>query len=77
MRSTDNPFEGFGETIVPSNPMFTQAQVNRILGQSLASVYHDLLKAPLPNHLQALLDQLNEGHSSPGGGSRDGSGSTS
>lgn len=72
MRSMNNPFRQFNETIVPSSLNFTQAQVNWILGQSLARIYQDFLKAPVPESLKALLDQLDEGHSSSedGGGSR-------
>ena len=39
---------------------FAQAEVNYILGNSLRSVYKDLLQQPVPAHLQALLDQLEE-----------------
>lgn len=60
MRPMNNPFKQFNETLVPSSLNFSQAQVNWILGQSLASIYQDLLKAPVPEHLQALLDQLPE-----------------
>lgn len=60
MRSMNNPFKHFNETAVPSSLNFTQAQVNWILGQSLASIYQDILKAPVPEHLQVLLDQLSE-----------------
>lgn len=64
MSSMNNPFKQFNERLVPSSLNFTQAQVNWILGQSLASIYQDLLKAPVPKHLQALLNQLDEGHCS-------------
>lgn len=64
MRSMDNPLSEFSETSAPSRLNFTQAQVNWILGQSLASIYQDILKAPVPQHLQSLLDQLNREHSS-------------
>ena len=37
---------------------FTQTQVNFILGHSLASIYQDVLKQPLPEHLKVLIDQL-------------------
>jgi hypothetical protein len=59
-----NPFRRFNETAVPSSLNFTQAQVNWILGQSLASIYQDLLKSPTPENLQALLDRLDEEHPS-------------
>lgn len=64
MRSMNNPFKQFNETLLPSSLNFTQAQVNWILGQSLASIYQDLLKAPVPEHLEALLNQLHEDASS-------------
>jgi hypothetical protein len=37
---------------------FSQSQVNWILGNSLAQLYGDVLKSPLPDQLQALVDQL-------------------
>ncbi len=67
MRSMDDPFQRFSETIVPGSLNFTQTQMNLILGQSLASIYQDILKAPVPQHLQTLLDQLNEEYSSSEG----------
>jgi hypothetical protein len=39
---------------------FTQTQVNFILGHSLASIYQDVLKQPLPEHLKVLIDQLDQ-----------------
>jgi hypothetical protein len=64
MRSMDDPAKQFNETIAPGSLNFMQAQVNWILGQSLASIYQDILKAPVPQYLQDLLDQLNEEHTS-------------
>lgn len=60
MRSMDKPSKQLDESVVPGGLNFSQAQVNWILGQSLASIYQDLLKAPVPENLQALLDQLDE-----------------
>ena len=37
---------------------FSQTQVNFILGHSLASIYQDVLKQPIPAHLMALINQL-------------------
>lgn len=37
---------------------FTQTQVNFILAHSLAAMYQEVLSAPVPEHLQALLNQL-------------------
>jgi hypothetical protein len=37
---------------------FAQTEVNYILGTSLRAVYQDLLQQPVPDHLQALLDQM-------------------
>lgn len=39
---------------------FTQAEVYFILGTSLRTLYQDLLRQPVPSHLQTLLDQLDE-----------------
>jgi hypothetical protein len=44
---------------------FSQSQVNFILGHSLRSVYQDFLNAPLPDHLQVLLEQIDAGSTSP------------
>jgi hypothetical protein len=43
---------------VPKSLTFSQAQVNHILGYSLAKLYQDLMKAPIPEKLQALLDEI-------------------
>jgi hypothetical protein len=45
---------------VPNNLAFTQAQVNFILGYSLACLYQELLTAPVPEHLKAIVDRLDE-----------------
>ncbi len=37
---------------------FSQTQVNYILGHSLASLYQDMLKQPMPDQLGTLLHQL-------------------
>jgi hypothetical protein len=37
---------------------FSQAQVNFILGHSLASIYQDVLKQPMPDQLRGLVHQL-------------------
>jgi hypothetical protein len=34
---------------------FSQAQVNFILGHSLASIYQDVLKQPMPDQLRGLV----------------------
>jgi len=39
---------------------FTQAQANFILGHSLASLYQDVLKQPLPEHLRTLVERLGQ-----------------
>jgi hypothetical protein len=39
---------------------FSQEQANFILGHSLRSIYQDLLAAPMPEHLNALVDRLEE-----------------
>jgi len=43
---------------IPNSLTFSQAQVNFILGRSIASIYRDLLNEPMPPHLQELIDQL-------------------
>lgn len=45
---------------IPNSLTFEQAHVNFILGHSLARLYQDVLMAPVPEHLQALLDQMAE-----------------
>jgi hypothetical protein len=40
---------------------FSQTQVNFILGHSLASIYQDVLKQPIPAHLMALINRLDRG----------------
>jgi hypothetical protein len=45
---------------IPNSLTFSQEQVNIILGHSLRSVYQDLLNTPVPEHLKALLDQLEQ-----------------
>lgn len=47
-----------GGTAEPNSLIFSQAQVNHILGYSLAKLHQDLMKAPIPEKLQALLDQI-------------------
>ncbi len=42
---------------------FTQTQVNFILGHSLASIYQDMLKQPIPAHLMALINRLDRKNS--------------
>ena len=37
---------------------FSQHQVNFILGHSLASIYQDMLKEPIPPQLMALVNRL-------------------
>ncbi len=37
---------------------FSQTQVNYILGHSLASIYQDVLKQPMPDQLRGLVCQL-------------------
>ncbi len=43
---------------IPNKLNYTQAHVNLILGHSLAKMYQDTLKSPIPERLQSLLDQL-------------------
>ncbi|MET0429901.1 MAG: hypothetical protein ABW026_15570 [Microvirga sp.] len=43
---------------IPDSLTFSQAQVNHILGVSLAQIYQTLLESPLPDRLQALISQL-------------------
>ncbi|RDI51359.1 hypothetical protein DES45_11815 [Microvirga subterranea] len=50
-----------GGTAEPNSLIFSQTQVNHILGSSLAKLYQDLMKAPIPEKLQALLDQIGAG----------------
>ena len=42
---------------------FSQTQVNYILGHSLASIYQDVLKQPMPDQLRTLIHQLERKHS--------------
>jgi hypothetical protein len=44
--------------LVPNSLTFAQIQVNHILGYSLAKLYQDLKKAPVPAKLQALMKDL-------------------
>jgi hypothetical protein len=37
---------------------FQQQQVNFILGHSIQSLYQDVMREPIPVHLQALAEQL-------------------
>ena len=37
---------------------FSQAQVNYILGHSLASIYQEMLKQPMPDQLHGLIRAL-------------------
>ncbi|WP_445500707.1 NepR family anti-sigma factor [Microvirga sp. G4-2] len=43
---------------IPNSLNLIQDQVNLILGQMLASLYQDLVNAPVPERLRALLHQL-------------------
>jgi hypothetical protein len=43
---------------IPNKLNYTQAHVNLILGHSLAKMYQDTLRSPIPERLQSLLDQL-------------------
>jgi hypothetical protein len=43
---------------IPDSLTFSQKQVNEILGWSLATLYRETLKEPLPDQLKALIDQL-------------------
>ncbi len=43
---------------IPNKLNYTQAHMNLILGHSLAKMYQDTLKSPVPERLQSLLDQL-------------------
>ena len=45
---------------IPNSLNLTQDQVNLILGQMLASLYQDLVNAPVPERLRTLLHQLEE-----------------
>jgi hypothetical protein len=57
--------ESYTTNQIPNGLTFSQEQVNLILGHALRSVYQDLLKAPMPEYLKTLLDQLDERHSPP------------
>ena len=50
--------ERHGRKPVPNSLTFAQTQVNHILGYSLAKLYQDLKKAPVPAKLQALMKDL-------------------
>lgn len=52
----DRPFVRCRESLNSLN--FSQTQVNYILGHSLASIYQDMLKQPMPDQLRSLLHQL-------------------
>ena len=43
---------------VPDSLTFSQVQVNSMLGHSLAQLYQDVIKAPMPAELQALIHRL-------------------
>jgi hypothetical protein len=43
---------------MPDSLTFSQAQVTFVLGCSLRSIYEDVLNAPMPEHLTALVRQL-------------------
>ena len=45
---------------IPDSLTFSQEQVTFILGHSLRSIYQDVLNAPLPEHLQALVQRLED-----------------
>ena len=69
--------ERHGRKPVPNSLTFAQTQVNHILGYSLAKLYQDLKKAPVPAKLQALMHDLEvamarqqEPHLVPEGASR-------
>lgn len=63
MSSFRKPDHLYDERLVPNSLTFTQAQVNFILGRSLASIYQELLNAPVPERLKVILDRLDEGDS--------------
>ena len=50
---------------VPNSLNFSQEQVTFILSHSLRSLYDDVLEAELPDRLKALVEQLENGHSTP------------
>ena len=60
MVSFGSPYNSYNELLVSNSLSFSQAQVNIILGRSLASIYQDLLNAPVPEHLKAIIDRLDE-----------------
>ena len=37
---------------------FEQQQINLILGQSIQSLHQEVVREPIPEHLQALVEQL-------------------
>jgi Anti-sigma factor NepR len=45
---------------IPDSLTFSQTQVTFILGHSLRSIYQDVLQAPVPEHLKALVKRLEE-----------------
>jgi Anti-sigma factor NepR len=45
---------------IPDSLSFSQTQVTFILGHSLKSIYQDVLRAPVPEHLKALVKRLEE-----------------
>ncbi len=48
------------ERQIANSLSFSQEQVNFILGHSLRSIYQDVLDAPVPDHLKALVARLEE-----------------
>jgi hypothetical protein len=45
---------------MPNALIFSQEQVNLILGYSLKNIYEDVLREPLPGHLKTLVSRLEE-----------------
>lgn len=43
---------------IPNSLTFSQEHVNIVLGYAMASLYQDVLAAPIPEHLTVLLAQL-------------------
>lgn len=60
MMSFGSPYNSYNELPASNSLSFSQAQINIILGCSLASIYQDILNAPVPEHLKAIIDQLDE-----------------
>jgi hypothetical protein len=60
MVSCGSLYNSYNEFLVSNSLSFSQAQINIILGCSLASIYQDVLNAPVPEHLKAIIDRLDE-----------------